>query len=309
MREKLGYVTEADLDLILVLDAWTGGPLIPFLASRAGVELGYPVRAARSTLRCDGQRETDVEVSWAGGALLIEDKIDAPFTPGQPESYRTEVDARCKDGSEVVRSILVCPKRRLPTLEPEAGRAFDVIVTCEDLAEVARTAGAAGAAAVVVLDAASEAKPTRPVTSVDFARSEWGDGYRRAFAALVAPDAGVHPGEGSLRTAGAEWMYFRRDGVDTAAVWSLAHWIPSGLVRMELMVLDPPRDLPAGADLVPKRVQHWVEVQVPPMTFDRPATEQAEQLREVVDAVTTLRRWAAGADLRPRPPKAKGAAP
>lgn len=302
----LGYVTQADIDLVLVLDAWTGGPLTPFLASHAGVELGGPLRAARSTLRCDGGRETDVEVSWPGGALLIEDKIDAPFTPGQPESYRTEVDARCLGGKEVVRSVLVCPKRRLPTLEVEAAGAFDVIVTCDELAEVARRAGAAGVAAALVLGAASEAKPTRAVTAVDFARSEWGDGYRGAFAALT-PDPDVHPGDGSLRTAGAEWVYFRSHGVDKAAVWSLTHWIPGGLVRMELMVLDEPSGFPPGAKLVPKRVQYWVEVQVPPMTFDRPASDQAEQLAEAVEAVSALRRWAVGACLRPRPPKGKGA--
>lgn len=81
MRQELGYVLECDLDLILMLDARTGGPLTRHLAKRAGVDLG-DATAARSTLRCAGTRETDVEISWPEGALLIEDKIDAAFTPG-----------------------------------------------------------------------------------------------------------------------------------------------------------------------------------------------------------------------------------
>ncbi len=75
MREELGYIVETDLDLMLVLDAHTGGPMTRLLAERTGLELGSDVRAARSTLRCGGTRETDVEVTWTGAALLIEDKV------------------------------------------------------------------------------------------------------------------------------------------------------------------------------------------------------------------------------------------
>lgn len=168
----LGYVVEADLDLVLVLDAWTGGPLTPYLAQRVGVALVSPLTAGRSTLRCAGTRETDVEISWPGGALLIENKIDAEFTKDQPGSYKVEVDARCA-AMETVRSILVCPERRRPRLEAEAGGAFSVIVSCEDLAGVAEAAGPAGAGAAIVLRAAAEAKPIRPVTPVDQIRSDW----------------------------------------------------------------------------------------------------------------------------------------
>ncbi len=36
----LGYVVEADLDLVLVLDAWIGGPLTPYLAQGDAGALG-----------------------------------------------------------------------------------------------------------------------------------------------------------------------------------------------------------------------------------------------------------------------------
>lgn len=299
VRQMLGYVVEADLDLVLVLDAWTGGPLTPYLAQRVGVTLVSPLTAGRSTLRCAGTRETDVEISWPGGALLIENKIDAEFTKDQPRSYKVEVDARCA-GMETVRSILVCPERRRPRLEAEAGGAFSVIVSCEDLAGVAEAAGPASAGAAIVLRAAAEAKPIRPVTPVDQIRSDWGDGYRQVFAEVAPPEAGVRPGPGSLRTATAEWMYFQYDDVDTAAVWSLTHWIPGGLLRMELMILDEPSGVPEGAILVRKPVQFWVEMPVPALTFERPAADQREQVAAAAQAAETLRRWAVAAGLRPR---------
>lgn len=216
---------------------------------------GSPLRAARSTLRCAGTRETDVEISWPGGALLIENKIDAEFTEDQPGSYKVEVDARCA-GKETMRSILVCPERRLPRLEAEADGAFSVIVTCEDLAGVAEAAGTEGAGAAIVLRAAAEAKPIRPVTPIDQIRSDWGDGYRQVFAEVAPSGAGVRPGPGGLRTATAEWMSFQYDDLDAAAVWSLAHWIPGGLLRMELMILDEPDGVPEGAILVRKPTRY-----------------------------------------------------
>ena len=304
MREKLGYVIESDLDLILVLDAWSGGPLTHFLAKRVGLRLGSPVTAARSTLRCAGTRETDVEISWPGGAILIEDKVDAIFTTEQPASYREEVDKRCRAGEEV-RSVLICPARRRAVLELESAGAFDAIVTCEELVEVAEASGdRAGAGAAIVLRAAAAPRPSHPVTPIDEVRSEWGDGYRSVLAELVPAGARLDPGPGSLRTATADWLSFLSARIDPPGVWALAHWIPGGQVRMDLMVLDEPAGLPVNADLIRKPTMFWLVVPVPAMTFERPAEEQRAQLAEAVRAAVSLRTWAAGAGLRPRGPGA-----
>ena len=207
IRDELGYILECDLDLILMLDARTGGPLTRYIAQQTGVTLGDAL-AARSTLRCAGTRETDVEISWDGGALLIEDKIDAAFTSGQPESYRTEVDAR-RAGGEDVRSVLVCPKRRRTQYELEAGGSFDCIVEIEELIGEAKADGDRfSQAAVMVLRAAAEPRPTRPTTPFDVARSEWADRYRRVVASLLTSSDRLSLGPGSLRTATADWMYF-----------------------------------------------------------------------------------------------------
>ena len=85
--------------------------------------------------------------------------MDAPFTTGQPESYRQEVDERRKAG-HTVGAVLVCPGRRKALLEAEAAGCFDAIVTCEELAEQARRAGGAwGRAAEMVLLGAAEPRP------------------------------------------------------------------------------------------------------------------------------------------------------
>lgn len=299
MREELGYVLECDLDLMLMLDARTGGPLARYLAKRAGVSLGE-ITAARSTLRCAGSRETDVEISWPGGALLVEDKIDAAFTPGQPESYRTEVDARRAAGEDVA-SVLVCPRRRRALYELEAGDSFTCVVDIEDLVKVAEDDGDRfSLAARMVLLAAAEPRPTRPTTPVDLARSDWGDGYRRVVGSLLTPDDRLPLGPGSLRTATADWMYFPVAGIDPEGVWSFGHWIPGGEVRMDLMVEDEPAGLPRGAVSVAKPSMWWVNVKVTPVTFVRSAEEQRDAIAEAVAAALALRRWVAAAGLRPK---------
>ena len=302
MREQLGYVVESDLDLMLALDAHTGGPMTRLLADRTGLELGPDVRAARSTLRCGGSRETDVEVTWSGGALLIEDKVDAGFTPGQPESYRVEVTARCAVGSgETVRSVLVCPGRRRAHYELECGDFFDAIVTCEELAAVAQAEGDRfGRAAAMVMLAAASPKAARPGSPVDVERSEWGDEYRLVVGELLSGGGVLRLGPGSLRTATAEWMYFPSAGIDPEPVWSFGHWLTGGEVRMDLMVEDEPTGLPEGATVLRKPTMWWVRIPVPGITFDRSASDQRDAIEAALRAALTLRTWAAGAGLRSR---------
>jgi hypothetical protein len=241
-----------------------------------------------------------VEVSWPGGALLIEDKIDAPFTPGQPESYRIEVEAQCST-ERTVRSVLVCPERRRALYELEAGESFSVIVSCEELATAALAAGDRfGDAAAMLLLAAAEPRPTRPTAPLDLIRSEWGDGYRHVFADLLPSGEQVQLGSGSLRTATAEWMTFRATGLDAEAVRSFAHGVVRGELRMELMVEEAPDNLPPKASAVAKPVMWWVTFPVTPMTFDRPATQQRDAVEEAVQGAIVLRHWALDAGLRPR---------
>lgn len=241
-------------------------------------------------------------MSWEGGALLIEDKIDAAFTPGQPESYRVEVDTR-RDAGQDVASVLVCPGRRRVHYEIQAGKSFDCIVDIEELIKVAKADDDRfSRAAVMVLQAAADPRPTPPTAPVDVVRSEWGDGYRLVVASILGPTDRLLLGPGSLRTATAEWMFFPAAGIDPKGVWSFAHWLPGGEVRMELMVEDEPVGLPDSAAATAKPTMWWVAIQVTPVTFDQPAEDQRHAITEAVAAALSLRRWAASAGLRPKKP-------
>ncbi len=294
MRRELGYLAESDLDLMLVLDVQLRGPLCRLLLERVGAPSDVEIKACRSTIHAAGTRETDVLLTWDGGRVLVEDKVDAGFTPCQPGAYRAEVLQRRQNG-ESAWAVLVCPERLRSYYEPKAAGAFDAIVTCKELAEAAEAAAAAGDrlghAAACVFRAAEE--PKLAGRELDPQLSAWGDQYRDLIAEIVHADERLDPGSQSLRVVGAESMFFACAGVDPPEVWALSHHVPSGVVRMELMVPGTPHDVPAGATLVRKAVMWWVEVRVPPMAFDRPPSEQREAVERAAHAALALRRWAA----------------
>ncbi len=140
MLDQLGYLAESDLDLLLVLDAYLGGPLTQLLLAKVGAPTGVKLTARRSTLRCAGTRETDVELSWDSGVVFVEDKVNARFTPGQPESCHQEVAER-RSRHENAWSVLVCPLHLKSSYMAEAEDAFDAVVPCTELAEEAESAG------------------------------------------------------------------------------------------------------------------------------------------------------------------------
>jgi hypothetical protein len=297
MRAELGYVDESDLDLVLMLDARTNGPLSAYLLQLVGLAPTGPISATRSTGRCAGSRETDVEFSWPGGGLLVEDKIDAGFTPGQAESYATEVAER-RDAGEEVASVLICPERREAACRTLVKECFTVIVTTKKLASVARqyaneTGDRLALAAEMVLLAAEESKVTG--RAVDPSKSAWGDGYRAVLAQLLPEGAVLFVGAGSLRTVTATEANFPCAGIDPPAVWALLHAIDSGYVRMDLMLDAEPTALPLGARLVKLPRMHRLLIDVPTMTFARPAADQEAAVAAAVEAALILRNWASAA--------------
>jgi hypothetical protein len=301
MRADLGYVAESDLDLVIMLDAQTNGPLTTYLFAQAGLERPAVVTARRSTARCGGMRETDVEIAWQGGALFVEDKIDAGFTLGQPLSYATEVKEQ-HARNRAAGAVLVCPSRRLThyrlLARDEDGRdCFDAYVTCAELAEVAdayaaTTGDRLARGAATVLRAAEEPRPTG-LRAMDPVRSAWGDEYRTVVAAQVPPGTHLVVGPASLRTATACSAYFLSAGVDPPAVWSFGHDLTAGEVRMDLMLDGAPVGLPDGVLVIKKKRMTWLLRKVPPVTFDRPATIQRAEIQAAVEAAVQLRTWAA----------------
>lgn len=285
-RARLGYVDESDLDLVLVLDANCGGPLIPHIAERAGLKPVIAVQGARSTIRCGGTRETDVEVSWGDAVLLIENKVDASFTPGQPESYQSAVDDLVATETEAV-AVLVCPKRNLARYRTTAGDVF-VYVTCEELAKVAEASGdrlAEGEA--LVLRAAEEA---RPGPADDPEAAVWGEAYRAIATAAAPPGEAIGFATRAIRTVSAEWVKINVIGMpgDVDGAW---HWFPRGLVSVYVYREPDLAFLPPGAAVVRNKKSWRVDLPVHVVTMNQPPGTQEIAIREAVGAAIRLKNW------------------
>jgi hypothetical protein len=285
-RERLGYVDESDLDLVLALDADLGGPLTPHLLRCAGLNARGPVRACRSASRSLGMRETDVEIVWDGGVLFVEDKIDASFTPGQPTSYKEAVHERRAVGDQAA-AVLVCPGRNLERYRSASADAF-VVVTCEELAEIAESSDdrlAHGAA--VVLRAAAEPRPADQDDPVSMA---WGEAYR-AFLHDASP-VGVtfQLAPRIFRTPTADWVKLGVAGrpSDVDGPW---HWLSRGVVSVYVYSEHRTKALPVGATLKPNKASWRIDLPVPAMTLNAPVAAQTETLRAVTHAAVQLREW------------------
>lgn len=284
--EKLGYVDESDIDLVLVLDAHRRGPVLEHLLSEVGLSTDGEVRATRSALRNGGTRETDVEVCWNGGALLIEDKIDSGFTPGQPQSYVDEVELRARDG-ERAAALLVCPGRSLHRYRAGGGTAF-TYVTCEALADSATAAGDSQSLATAMVLLAAAERPPGPVT--DPLAVLWGEGYRAVVAAVTPPGELVKFAKTSFRQLTSDWVKLLLVGFPSGAdgPW---HWLSRGLVSVYLTTEPNAGTLPQGGVVV-KSGKGWrLDIAVSPVRVDIPASEQVHAIAESVTAAVVLRHW------------------
>jgi hypothetical protein len=286
-RQILGYIDESDLDLVLLLDARADGPLTSHLVERAGLKVVGTPMPLRSAPRCDGERETDVEIRWNDAVLFIEDKIDAPFTPGQPESYAAEVAGIRERGSQAA-AVLVCPERAVARYQQRAQGAF-TYVTCEELAAVARSAGdPTTRATAVVFDAAAE---RRQVVGADPLAMLWGETYAAALEALSPEHCAVSTRSASVRRMDAEWVKLDVDAMPTGVdgPW---HGLKRGTMTMYVDTDIDVSQLPTGARAKRCKKTLRVEVDCRPVAMATAVDEQRDALRDAVDAAVKLREWA-----------------
>jgi hypothetical protein len=286
-RERLGYVDESDLDLAIVLDANRNGPILQLLLRSAGLSPTGDVTASRSTLRCGGTRETDVEVTWTGGALLVEDKVDAAFTPGQPESYRTEVEDRRSAGQSAA-AILVCPQRNRARYETAAGDAF-IYVTCEDLAAAAEANGdLLSAALALVLHAAAE-PPPGPIS--DPVAMAWGEGYRAVVHAVTPPGERVVLAKTIVKAGENPWVKLGLVPSLPGGTDGPWHWLGADAVCLYVPTEPDLTVLPPGWAVARTRKSWRIDASVPTVGLDRPAAEQSDSIRRVVREALLLGQW------------------
>lgn len=288
----IGLLWEGDVDLVLVMDALVGGPITAELYRAVGSNVG-DLSVERSAWRTGG-RETDVLITGSGGMLLVEDKIDAPFQPLQPESYREEV-VRLRDEGVSAWAVLVCPGSRQQVYEQQAEGCFDLVISLERLAEVAldhaeQNDDSLARASAAVLKAAAAPRPGS--RGVDEERSAWGREYRDLLRAL-APAGVLEVGPGCFRTSNSMYAWFSDIAID--GLWGFGHLVPDGMVEVALQkaLHERPTAIPDGAAAAESAKLWMVRIPVSVMTFDRLPAEQRESLLEAVDAALRLRKWLA----------------
>jgi hypothetical protein len=279
-----GAVWESDLDLVIVMDALTDGPLTRLLFAAVGAEPPGAVRVVRSATRTTDGRETDVLIDADAGVLLVENKLDADFQPDQPLSYQREV-ARLRAAGHRAWSVLVRPRRSSSRLD-STGAGFDAVVDLEEVLAVleART-DRLDTAAKAVVQKAIQQRPRRP-DDFDETRSAWGDVYRALVSELI-PDAPFAIGPDSLRRrdTGEAWYV----GPAIRQVGYLGHRIELGAVEATVYHHDVDvSSLPENASALTART---VQLKVPPMTFSRPPDDQHAEMRAVLAAVQILWAW------------------
>lgn len=157
-RDRLvTHVTERDIDILLLEDLYASNRFQSFLygAVTVGTEapdwhpsaMVEPIQSSaffgpseltdpHSGETTEGWGETDLDVLVTIGTerilILIENKIDAPFTPQQPDRYRSRARLALASGNySCVRTLLVAPSAYLAA--SRAASVFDARVSYEEI--------------------------------------------------------------------------------------------------------------------------------------------------------------------------------
>jgi hypothetical protein len=128
-------VSERDMDFVLAEEIECDQEFVCWLIGRTdGVSAGAKVvRVGRSVVTRQGETDLLVVYSTPGGgtrALLIENKIAAPFTRLQAERYRIRGNEGVRDGEwSDFATVLAAPQKRIAD---KTSRVFDYQISCEE---------------------------------------------------------------------------------------------------------------------------------------------------------------------------------
>jgi hypothetical protein len=166
--ETYRSICERDVDMALILSLRADETVRAFVAGAAGVDDTKLVSVRHSMSTTDG-READLELRLGDPELPwvveVENKLDAPFQPGQAEGYRRRrEEAESQGGFAGARSVLICPRaysRR------EEAKQFDGVVTYEALRGLLSGRGAWADEVALILDHALQRYRRGPSNSED----------------------------------------------------------------------------------------------------------------------------------------------
>lgn len=204
-------VTESSLDAVLerlLLSDHNAAALFLGTAARRGIGVAADrVTVVRQVRHANASGTADLVVRyWSGSScvavLLVENKIDAGFTPDQPARYAASRDAHLVSGvAPVVATLLVAPSIYLTGSKLAAG--FDAVLPYESLLPIVR-GGDRGLVELAIERAVSPYEPVPVPAVMDFFT-----GYAE-LARQAAPDLVLkrNPNSADARPESSRTIYF-----------------------------------------------------------------------------------------------------
>lgn len=114
MEVVLSYVAERDVDLMLVEELSSNPAFFAWFLTSLGIsEVATPFSVAHSVTTQNGESDIEISASSHSGELrvLVEDKIDAAFQPGQASRYSKRAEGyRLAKPGLVATTVLVSPE-------------------------------------------------------------------------------------------------------------------------------------------------------------------------------------------------------
>jgi len=203
---QMETVCERDIDLLLLEEFACNATFRQTMFSRAfghDVEETRLAAVAHSVADGDGESDIEVLVETAAGtlALLIENKIDAPFQPDQAARYRHRGERRKGSGYADYRVMLVAPSAYLKRAD---GQDWPCQVSYEEIAEMLAVHLASERLSVkaTLLRLSVAKKEERQVVADDAMTAFWED-YHRLLSARF-PELILH-GAGKPKSTSATW--------------------------------------------------------------------------------------------------------
>ena len=302
-------ITESELDAALA-EAFHSQPrFAAYVLNHCGFTAAIgPLNVRRQVQHREASGTADLVVTVGSigspsAVLLIENKIDAAFTPDQPKRYARSKEAYLAEGALRVATVLTCPSvySRSSRLATE----FDVTMTYEELAMVAGPETAQLlATAIARAEVPYEPEPVDAVMS-------FFDAYE-AIARRVAPELVVkrNPNSSGARPKGSYTIYFdvrralgRYNFLPTVRFSHQCQDSGAPTPSVKIMLADWARHterlrtvatadlIGTGFELRPAGQSLGIAAPTPRLNNMRPAHEQENEITEGLNAARRLRSW------------------
>lgn len=294
LAAEADHPSEGHLDVILLQELAHRPDLSAWLAKRLGLD-GYALKSARRSWVPSTSnplhREIDLRLIFEQAGretlVLVENKIAAPFQPGQPEFYR---DFAVKHGRAI--TVLFAPARYLAGAEATM---FGVNLSYEELREFV-SQGGCSPVAVAFLDAAISDNRQYYIAKEDQEVTRFWRYYSQRL--LDTHQLMVSKGLTRVRPRDSDWPQVKVVGMDSRFI--LEHKLRDGQVRL---VIRRARNLvprlkqalvpllPKDALILPARQSASIVIPVVPILRAADPEAQLEAIDQAALALGVLSKW------------------